>query len=440
MFYNCGALTSLTFGSGFKADKVEGMGMMFKDCSSLKTLDLSSFTTTAATGMSSMFNGCSSLETLDISGFKTNNVTDMSNMFSGCSALATLTLGDGFVSTNVNNMISMFHNCKALTSLTFGSGFTADNVTNMDRMFSGCSALTALDLGGFKTEGVTNMFGMFDGCSGLKELHIDNFSVNDDTETYDMFYGCKAIMLLDMRNVTTGLEKIAKDEVFNKTGMTLIIPSEEAKANVYTTENNIVIPGSGTTFTRSFTAGNMSTVCLPYAVNISAEDGTFYKYSRCTADEVIFDEVKDGTTEAGTAYLFKPAATGDVTFTSTEELTTLPTATEEAGDGLYGVYETKTFTEDEALAKTYYGWAGGKFMRAGKGATVKPNRAYLKVSAATPSSFMVKLSDEITGISSVTTTENNDNMPLYNLQGMCVDDNYEGIVIRGGKKIILRKR
>ena len=63
------------------------MRYMFSDCSSLESIDLSSFNTTNVNNMSGMFSNCSSLKSIDLSSFNTTNVKDMSYMFSGCSSL-----------------------------------------------------------------------------------------------------------------------------------------------------------------------------------------------------------------------------------------------------------------------------------------------------------------------------------------------------------------
>ena len=43
------------------------MGWMFCDCSSLKSIDLSSFNTNNVTDMSHMFDGCSNLKSINLS-------------------------------------------------------------------------------------------------------------------------------------------------------------------------------------------------------------------------------------------------------------------------------------------------------------------------------------------------------------------------------------
>ena len=67
-------------------------GWMFKDCISLKTIDLSSFNTSNVSNMIFMFEGCVSLESLDLSSFNTINVNNMSYMLYGCSALQSINL------------------------------------------------------------------------------------------------------------------------------------------------------------------------------------------------------------------------------------------------------------------------------------------------------------------------------------------------------------
>ena len=58
---------------------------MFRECSSLKELNLSNFYTNNVTDMGNMFRECSSLKELNLSNFNTDNVTDMVFMFDGCS-------------------------------------------------------------------------------------------------------------------------------------------------------------------------------------------------------------------------------------------------------------------------------------------------------------------------------------------------------------------
>ncbi len=78
------------------------MGGMFRACSQLATLDLSTFDTSKVTDMSGMFFGCSRLASLDLSGFDTSSAANMSDMFFSCSSLRKISLGDKFSFAGAN--------------------------------------------------------------------------------------------------------------------------------------------------------------------------------------------------------------------------------------------------------------------------------------------------------------------------------------------------
>ena len=121
------------------------MSAMFSGCSSLSSLDLSSFGTSRAMNMSYMFSGCSSLAALDVSGWDTSQVTSMNSMFEGCSSLASLDLSP-LDTSRVTDMFFMFCNCWSLESLDLSS-FDTSRVTSMSNMFYGCSGLRTVVLG-----------------------------------------------------------------------------------------------------------------------------------------------------------------------------------------------------------------------------------------------------------------------------------------------------
>ena len=165
---------------------VKNMGEMFRDCSSLPSLDLSHFNTQNVTDMASMFSSCSGLTSLDLSHFNTQNVTNMFGMFLYCSGLTSLDLSH-FNTQNVTNMFGMFQRCSGFTSLDL-KNFNTQNVTNMFAMFTNCSGLTSLDLSHFNTQNVTDMGSMFSGCSVLATIRCN--TAWQCPESKDMFEGC----------------------------------------------------------------------------------------------------------------------------------------------------------------------------------------------------------------------------------------------------------
>ena len=207
MFSGCSSLKSLDL-SSFDTSSVTSMSRMFINCSSLSSLDLSSFDTSQVTSMSGMFSGCSSLSSLDLSSFDTSSVQGMSSMFEGCSSLASLGLSS-FDTSKVQGMSSMFEGCSRLSSLDLSS-FDTSKVQGMSSMFEGCSRLSSLDLSSFNTSKVAQMRGMFSGCSSLKSLDLSSFdtsSVADNNheimDMRSMFSGCSSLSSLDLSSFDT---------------------------------------------------------------------------------------------------------------------------------------------------------------------------------------------------------------------------------------------
>ena len=172
----CTSLSSFTSPASIKTASCQNV---FQDCTSLTTLDLSSFNTSSTTSMSKMFYGCSSLESVDLSSFNTTNVTNMSEMFSGCSSLKGTLILTNFNTKKVTNASKMFYNCSSLTGITFGSNSTFAACTDMSHMFFTCEKITELNLSMFSNSVVTTMAYMFQYCRELVTLDISGISTEN---------------------------------------------------------------------------------------------------------------------------------------------------------------------------------------------------------------------------------------------------------------------
>ena len=275
LFDGCSALTDFPLSSGFNTANVTDMSYMFKGCTGM-TRSSFYFETENLTNMSHMFDGCTGM-TEFTSHLNTANVTDMSYMFNGCSALNDIHLTD-FNTANVTDMSYMLNGCSAVKIL-YMSNFNTGNVTDMSYMFCGCSALESLTLDrNFATRKVTDMTFMFGGCSALKALDLSSFSSNENLTYNDMFNGCDALLSLDLRNAGKGGLMAATNSGFAKRGMVFYLSDVASTSDAAFDENYVVKLGSWgeTWFTRTFTGGKISTVCLPFAVYADNNDGTFY--------------------------------------------------------------------------------------------------------------------------------------------------------------------
>lgn len=162
-------------GAVLNTSNVTTMQNMFNNCSSLTSLDVSSWDTSKVTVMYGLFSRCTSLTSLDLSSFNTSSVTDMGNMFKGCSLL-----------TSVNV-----------------SSFNTNNVTTMQTMFDGCSSITSLDLSNFDTGSVTSMYSMFNNCTSLETLDLSGWDMSAVTSMSSMFRNCDALRTIYMRGCSS---------------------------------------------------------------------------------------------------------------------------------------------------------------------------------------------------------------------------------------------
>lgn len=468
-------ITEVVFEDSFKDVKVKSCENWFFNFTKLKIIEgIKNLDTSQVLSMNSMFKDCSSLDTLDLSSFDTSSTINTGSMFDGCSNLGKITFGNNFKTSNTE---SMFQGCSSLKSLDLSSFDTSQRTEekkgNMTNMFSGCSKLESLNLSSFNTSSVTYMDHMFYGCSSLNSLTLGSFDMTSVTSMYNMFYNCDNITIdgnalvfvtsEDQKNIWNGI-----------TGVRFMVKKDDedkyvSDGTVDITLNNdkdtpVIFPynftANSVTFTRKFTKGKPHTVCLPFAITNTAEYGTFYKLSSYDKDNrrVKFTKVEDAT-EANKPYLFIPdknkadvtkiEVKGDVDIYSTADETYTSYASNDYNTRFYGVYREKTFTEQDLNSNyDYYGWtADGNFKKAGAGASVAPCRAYIRLRNETtgggssdnaPARLSVEFDDgETTGIDTIGANGGAD-APMYNLQGQRVGSGYKGVVIKNGKKMIVR--
>ena len=222
MFYNCSKLTSIKFCSGFNTSNVEHMDAMFYGCSGLTSLDVSNFNTSNVVTMSYAVDSVFYSTAPDGRRYKWYNKYMLMGMFAGCSSLTSLDLSS-FNTSQVTDMRGLFDGCKSLTSLNVSS-FNTSNVKHMDAMFRGCSSLTSLDLSNFNTSNVVSMSywvkvfynsgswgqmpgsgynwdgGMFMNCNSLTSLDLSNFNISNVTCMCKMFCNCTHLTSLDLSN------------------------------------------------------------------------------------------------------------------------------------------------------------------------------------------------------------------------------------------------
>lgn len=180
-----------------------------------------------------------------------------------------------------------------------------------------------------------------------------------------------------------------------------------------------------------------STYAAYYPVDYSKLDDLKAYTVKLNAEKtgIVMNEV-EGVVPAGVAVLLKGKAKTDYRLAKAEGLQDQDVTSDlKLSDG------TITSTTE----KTVYGLATVKgqdgFYKASNGKIIPAKCAYLEVkNSANPAKFysLGDHSGSTTGITSVKNEAAGNNAPMYNLAGQLVDKGYKGIVIKNGKKIVLK--
>lgn len=192
--------------------------------------------------------------------------------------------------------------------------------------------------------------------------------------------------------------------------------------------------------TRQFTVDQKSTVCLPYALTEeeATAAGVFYELTSVADGTLHFTKVT--TTEANKPYVFVPAK--EYPFAEVA-LTKTPVA---GGAGSYTVngYKFQGVSKKEDVPNGAYGYnaTNGNFSKANsENVDIKARRAYIiaEGGAGARGFLDTEFNDGTTGIQEINVqSEDAADAPAYNLAGQRVNANHKGIIIKGGKKYIVK--
>ena len=275
-------------------------------------------------------------------------------------------------------------------------------------------------------------------------------------------------------------------------GTTLTMPDADVTINATWTENTATLTDGDdvatalsawagktctVTYTRSFTAGKASTVCLPFAYTKKTGDGSFYEFTgiKKVDSEYIATMTEPGTSTltANTPYLYKAATTGNANFSGTYAIPASIEAGETtSGDWKFkGTYSTiKWTTEPTGI----YGFSAtdandditqGQFVKVGSYVRIKPMRCYLvykdrgenyagapgmnraaSAGELLPETIGVRLisaNGEVTAIGTLYTRTGEvsfDSEAWYTLDGKRLNakPNTKGIYVNNGKKVVIK--
>ena len=224
---------------------------------------------------------------------------------------------------------------------------------------------------------------------------------------------------------------------FANLGATLSVPNND---------NLLWYTSDKASLNRTFTADKWTSICLPVTLEVSSLVGTpvVKKMESYDATEGSITLADVTTMEKGKPYMIKSVSNsqlfGDVTISASESATETEAGSFVSGKmSMKGTYQ---YLEVSSTAsKTYYGFSNGKFVGVTVGGVgkVQPFRAYLELDDAAGSRSISIEGEGTTSIDDIIEDDQSDS-PIYNLQGVKMDNGYraKGVYIRNGKKEIYK--
>ena len=404
-FHGCSGLTSVTI-----PNSVTSIGVgAFRDCSGLTSVTIPNSVTSIG-GVA--FRGCTGLTSVTIP----NSVTSIGDgAFYDCSGLTSVTIPNSVTSIGEN----AFCFCSGLTSVTIPNSVTSIG----DGAFYDCSGLTSVTIPNSVTSIDVNVFR---GCTGLTSVTIPNSvtSIGDGA-----FRDCSGLTSVTIGN---SVKSIGRETFYNCSGLTSVTFHCKEIGPWFqgiTTIKEIILGEEVTSI-----GENAFSYCqglTSVTIGNSVESIGYYAFSSCSGLTSV--TIPNSVTSIGDGAFYDCSGLTSVT---------LPSSLTSMGYSAFGYCRNLTsvishierpfdntwfFTEINTQAILYVPVG-----------TIEKYRAL----SAWNNYFKEIVEFDINGIESVTVSNGNssdsENAPMYNLSGQRVGKNYKGIVIKNGKKIIVK--
>lgn len=181
-------IQDITFNSRVKYSAPDVSGHMFFDLPLLKSVNAEMLDISDVASLKFMFSKCSALKTLDLSSWDTSAIQDMSDIFFGCTALCDLKLPRNFVTSSCTDISAMFAGCASLSSVDV-SHWDTSSVQLMRKTFAE-TGIENLDLSSFDVTNCVRVAGMFRDSTKLRKLDLSTWKlVRSNLDMAAMFMG-----------------------------------------------------------------------------------------------------------------------------------------------------------------------------------------------------------------------------------------------------------
>ena len=476
----------------FSIDNITDLSGLFSGCSSLKSLDLSSFNTAHITSMNRMFQGCSSLKTIYVGGrWLTKGLKEYGGdqMFNNCTNLVG-GAGTKFDASHTDYTYAHidggpsnpgYFTYKSSESVTISSALVAGYSSNHNLNFTNTSGLSAWTATGFRGGNIqlSRVYSIPAGTGVyLKADKAGTYTIPttmEDSYYVNMFVGTPTRTTVEPTVFINGEEFTTLSFAISKTtGKPAFFPntSEKTYANnkMYLQMPSWVLAGSSST--RELAVGthtsNEPTASTGQKVNVKVGNACVAGFS--SNENLDFTTVKglsawtatgfrDGNILLSRVYAV-PAGTGVYVKAEKSGTYSIPVTTEVPyyvnmfvgvpNGATVGQYETingeQFATLSFALSKTtgkpaFFPNTSSKTYDPGKMYLRLPSRLLTDDSQARLVGIIFEDDAELTGINEVVEGIHHgqaDNKSVYNLSGQRLAAPRKGLNIVGGKKVVVK--
>lgn len=186
----CPSLQTLNL-DGWSFQKAETLAGIFEECSELRDLTVPFATTTnCLQTISQMFRGCSSINNVDLSSLCTDSITDASQLFANCSLLETWSLPSSFPSLKLASY--MFNSIAPRSSIDVSWLSNSPDVTSLIGMLGWIKNLKTINLGSFTFSGVKYLDG-FLISTDIESIDVSSWNVSSAQSVETCFQGCSQL-------------------------------------------------------------------------------------------------------------------------------------------------------------------------------------------------------------------------------------------------------
>ena len=195
MFKNCTSLETINI-KCLNTQNVLFANSLFENCLNLTEIDMTNMDFCTAINMSAMFKDCQNVESIKLPN--TRDVEDLSHMFENVGITSTYTANlIGELNTEKCKNMSYMFKTSRFTDYEIAEKFKTPNLQTSEGMFYECDTRD-LDLSNWETSQLITTANMFYDNMGLMNCNLSGWDMSSLKDCSQMFYLCTSLQTMNL--------------------------------------------------------------------------------------------------------------------------------------------------------------------------------------------------------------------------------------------------